>query len=213
MRRFLSRDEYHFLRKIATCKTKNLTGGWKQDNVVQIDINVAHGFMNKRNGFAFLRAGIIPLFKKQLLYNKRFPVSEQLARIDSNDSQIVDSFYDNIIAPLIEEILFALVPILLFPGSLVAFICFRTVFLLLHMIEKNEYGRLTFASLSINKIFIPFIVSAVSIISNRFDVALVSHVLINAFITPLINRVTGNIFRKAAIGVTFLIRACFIERR
>jgi hypothetical protein len=144
---------------------------------------------------------IIPLIKKHLMYNKKYPLSEKLLQIDEEDPGLVDSAYDNLIAPVIEETIFALIPSLLFPDSLFAFICFRGCFLLLHIIEKDNLGKLKLKSISLSKLFIPTLVSVFAIISRRFDVALVSHIIMNALITPVINKYSGLNLLKAALPV------------
>ncbi len=149
-----------------------------------------------------LSGAVLPFIKKQLLYNKKFPISELLVKIDKNDPRFVDSAYDNLIAPVIEEIVFALVPLLLFPGSILVFVCFRIGFILLHTLEKNSFGRLSVKGLSINKLFIPVLVSLVAVVSQRFDVSLGFHILMNAFVTPLLNKYSSVTFLKAAIRVT-----------
>jgi hypothetical protein len=144
-------------------------------------------------------AGIIPLAKRLLLYNKKFPLSEKISSIDDEDPELVDSAYDNFLAPLFEETLFALIPVLVFPGSLMAFVCFRAAFLLFHLVETDLFGKVRFGRISVHRLFIPIVVSIFAVLSKRFDVALVSHVIMNALITPVINKFFGMNLLKAVI--------------
>jgi hypothetical protein len=150
-------------------------------------------------GLKSIGQAVIPIIKKNILYNKKFPLSEMILPFDEEDRGLVDSVYDNALAPTAEELIFAFVPALFFPESIFAFVCFRIVFLLLHIIETDQYGKPVFRKLSVHALFIPILVSAIGIVSRRFDIALMAHIVLNALVTPMINRFSRARFLKAVI--------------
>ena len=141
--------------------------------------------------------GVIPLLRETILHNSVMPLEEVLESLEMEDEAKINKIYDDAFAPLIEEVAFALVPVILFPDTIVPFLLFRTIFLLLHFLEKSPMGGYRLQTPSLHHHAIPILLSLLAVLTGDFVLSLFFHYIVNIVVTPVLARLTGIRFHKA----------------